>query len=250
MIAATVSVPISYLDLVLRIPTANRELDILGTEYERCLAHNSLLYWLMRGDLKFFLYSDAWKPQDWANWLFDNFNYVVVIPFIPVFALMLRPTRKISFVLICIFTAIAFVVAVESVAFAKRRLGFVMAVQDRKCTFGFIDQVTKNYALNLIARQLTYKINDDFLKTNALIVPLFVDGTNFVLAAKFKPHVTSTWHMEAWLPSMAREVIVRIQPYWTVARRINYGLLVVMYDKDDTLLQRRHITPNDCPKWP
>ena len=59
---AVVSIPISYLSLI--VPSENRELDIFATEYEHCLSHNSILYWLLRGDLKYFLYSDVWKPGD------------------------------------------------------------------------------------------------------------------------------------------------------------------------------------------
>jgi hypothetical protein len=117
LILAVASIPISYLDFTLHIPTANRELDIFATEYERCLAHHSILYRLIRGEIQFFLYVDRWKPQDWVNWLFDNYHYVLVAPFLPVFAFMLRPKRKISPVLVCFFTAIAYVVSVEGADF-------------------------------------------------------------------------------------------------------------------------------------
>jgi hypothetical protein len=62
---ALLSIPVSYLSLV--VPSGNREIDVFATEREHCLAHSSMLYWLLRGDLKFYLYSDAWKPADWAN---------------------------------------------------------------------------------------------------------------------------------------------------------------------------------------
>jgi hypothetical protein len=93
LVLTIVSIPISYLDFTFGIPTANREVDIFATEYERCLADNSTFYWLMRGDLKFFLYSDRWKPQDPANWLFDNYSYVVVLPFLPILALTFDQTK-------------------------------------------------------------------------------------------------------------------------------------------------------------
>ena len=160
LILAAASIPISYLDFTLHIPAANRELDIFATEYERCLAHNSILYRLMRGEIQFFLYVDRWKPQDWANWLFDNYHYVLMWPLFPVFAFMLRPKRKISLVLICLFTAIAYVASVEGSDFIKRRTNFMMAVNDTECTFGHLDQVISKYAPGLIARQIAYKINN------------------------------------------------------------------------------------------
>jgi hypothetical protein len=42
VVEALVSIPVSYLSLI--VPSGSRELDIFGTERERCLAHSSLLY--------------------------------------------------------------------------------------------------------------------------------------------------------------------------------------------------------------
>lgn len=95
IVEALASIPVSYLSLI--VPSETRELDIFGTERERCLANSSFSYWLLRGDIKFFLYSDAWKPADWANWLLDNYYHFVAIPFLFIFALMLAPARKVSF---------------------------------------------------------------------------------------------------------------------------------------------------------
>ena len=108
---ALLSIPVSSLSLV--VPSENREIDVFATERERCLAHSSALYWLLRGDMKFFLYSDAWKPADWTNWLLDNYYHVLFVPFLFIFALTLGPARKVSFVFVCFFTAVAFVTAVE-----------------------------------------------------------------------------------------------------------------------------------------
>ena len=50
-----------------------------------------------------------WKPADWANWFLDNYDYVLFIPFVFIFVLMLRPARKTSFVFVFLFTAAAYV---------------------------------------------------------------------------------------------------------------------------------------------
>jgi hypothetical protein len=112
LVEHAVTILASHLHLTLRIPAGNRELDLFDTEFERCVADNSILYWLLRGDIKFYLYNDVWKPQNWANWFFENYSYLVAIPFVFIFALMLRPVRKISLILICLVSMIAFV-AVE-----------------------------------------------------------------------------------------------------------------------------------------
>jgi hypothetical protein len=102
--AAIAPIPVSYFKL--GIPTATREVDIFSTEYESCLAHNSPSYWLLRGDLKYYLYSDAWKPAGWVNWFLDKYEYVLMIPFLFALVFMLRPKRKISIVLLCLVAAV------------------------------------------------------------------------------------------------------------------------------------------------
>jgi hypothetical protein len=188
-----VAIPLNYLNLTLTIPAGNRELDLFGTEYERCLADNSILYWLLRGDIKFYLYFDIWRPQDWANWFFENFSYLVAFPIAFIFALMLRPVRKISFVLICLITMGVFVAVQEGRDFAVGQLGNMLAMRDFKCTFGHINQVTTKYAPDLVARQLAYKINNDSLKAHQFLAALSVDGaalsvdgTNLVARSKTK----------------------------------------------------------------
>jgi hypothetical protein len=175
-----------------------------------------------------------------------------MIPFLFVFASMLRPTRKISFISICLFTAVAFAVVQEGTDFAKRRLGFLMAVQDTKCTFGFLDQVTKNYAPNLIAKHIAYKINNDALKSHTYFAPLVV-ATNaenvFLLSTKLK--VELTWQLQSQFLSLVRQSYCSdSNPYWVAARRINYRVFFLVYDRDDAVRYQQLITPKDCLAWP
>ena len=245
---ALLSIPVSYLSLI--VPSENRELDIFGTERERCLAHSSPLYWLLRGDLKFFLYSDVWKPADWTNWLLDNYHHPLAIPFMFIFALMLGLTRKASLILAYLFSLAAFVIAVESVEFGKRQFGNALAQRDEpKCVVDFLDQVTKNYAPSLIARQIAYKINNDSLKTHTYFAPLVALGTDLTLAMKFKPDVEPTLVTKlSWTVQQAYCSNGNI--YWITARRINSRLALLVQNDDNTVLYKQLITPKDCPAWP
>jgi hypothetical protein len=215
----------------------------------------AFLYWLLRGDIKFYLYSDAWKAQNWTNWFFENYSYLVAVPLVFIFALMLRPTRKISFVLICIVAMGVFVAVEEGRGFAVRQLGNMLAMRDFKCTFGHIEQVAKKYAPDLIARQIAYKINNDSFKANQFLAALSidgaglsVDGTNLVLEVKPKPEAKLT---AAWLTLFSgiihKDYCSNSNPYWVAIRRINYGLLLNVYDKDDrALILTQQFTPRDC----
>jgi hypothetical protein len=151
LVNSVVALAVFYLD---RAPS--REIDYVGTEYEKCLADNSYLYWLLRGDLKFYLSSDLWRPE---NWFLENYYYLVAIPFVFIFALMLRPVRKISFVLICIVAAIPYIAVDKGIDFARRQSMSLLMARD-KCTANFLlDQVTSKYASDLIAQQLTRKVH-------------------------------------------------------------------------------------------
>jgi hypothetical protein len=243
---AAVSVPISYLELKLNIPAVGRQIDLFATEWEKCLADNSLAYWLIRGDLQYYLFHDRWKPQDWANWFFDNFNYILIVPFLVVFALMLRPRKKLSFVLIIIYCLLGYTAAIETTAFLKRQISQMLADRDPICLTKHVDQIAEKYSPNLIAQQVLYKINNAATKADQLIAPLFLDQTNFVLALQFKPEATFDWDSVDKLVVHFRDSYCSSFLYWQVARRIKYGLLVVIYDSDKRLIRRQQSIPADC----
>jgi hypothetical protein len=201
------------------------------------MADNSILWWLLRGDIKFYLYSDVWKPQDWANWFLENYSYLVAIPFVVIFAAMLRPKRKISFILICLVAMGAFVAVEKGRRFAVDQLGHQLAVRDTKCKFGYLDQVINNYSPSLIARQIAYKINNDSLKNQSFFAPLTVHNTNLVLAAKSPP-----WGIDVLYSYCKND-----NPYWIAARRINFNLLLIVSDKDGAVQFQQLFTPQHCP---
>ena len=157
--------------------------------------------------------------------------------------------------MVFLFTAAAFVIAVESVNFAKRQLGNALAQQDSKCVISFLDQVTKNYAPSLIARQIAYKINNDSLKTHSYFAPLAAFGTDLALAAKFKPDAEPSRELIETLPwTVQLSYCSNSNIYWITARRINARLAFIVQKDDDTVLYKQLITPKDCqvsrPAWP
>jgi hypothetical protein len=244
--ASLAAIPVSYLVLTLTMPATGRELDVLATEYQRCLAGNSILYWLFNGEFKFYLSS---KPQDWENWFLENYYYLLAIPFVFIFALMLRPVRKISFVLIGIVTAITFVVVDQGISWARQQFSSLLAPRD-KCTNEFLVQVTNKYAPDLVARQIAYKIDNVSQKDDILFSSLAVHGTNLVLQVKLKPDV-NTPQLASDTPLLIwRHYYCSDDLYLLALRRINYNLLVAMYDNDGTLLQQQQFTPKDCPASP
>ena len=244
VVAALVAIPVYYLDtLMTPVPTGNRQLDILKTELEHCFSDNSIFYWLLRGDLKFYLYADAWKP--WANWFFENYYYFVAIPFFFIFARMLRPASTISFAFVCVVTAVGFIAASEGLNFAEDRLRSLLAARD-KCTSVAFDQITNKYAPDLVAGQIVYKIDSVSQKDDILFSSLAVHGTNVVAQIKVKPDIKA-WQKEQIPAATWQAYCSDSDPYWRTVRRINYNLTFLLYDNDGTLLHQEQITPKDCP---
>jgi len=145
----------------------------------------------------------------------------------------------------------AFIAVEEGRKFAVSQISFLLAVRDTECTFGFIDQVTKNYAPELIARQLAYKIHNQsrVSQTVSRFPSMVVHGKDLILAVKLRPG--NSWQMATAVSSNMRQSYCSDNdPYWVAVRRINYNLLLVMHDSDDSLLPQVQFTPKDCPKWP
>jgi hypothetical protein len=175
---------------------------------------------------------------------------MLAIPFLVILALMLGSARKLSFVFTYLFTAVAFVVAVESVNFATRQLGVVLALKDSKCVLSYVDHIIKNYAPSLIARQITYHINNDARHTRTFFAPLIVYETDLGLALKFKPSVEPTWEAIARLSFLIKQAYCSDgNIYWITARRINSPLFLRIQQDDNTVLHRQIFTPKDCPAW-
>jgi hypothetical protein len=152
---------------------------------------------------------------------------------------------------VCLFTGFAFVTAVESVNFAKRQLGVALARQDTKCTLGSLDEITKNYAPDLIARQVAYKINNDSLKSHTYFAPLAALGKDLALAARLKPDLDPTWVLMAKLPWLVQQSYCSdSNVYWITARRINSRLAFIVQKDDNTIILRQLFAPKDCPAWP
>lgn len=192
-----------------------------------------------------------WKPADWANWLFDNYDYVLFIPFVFIFVLMLRPGRKTSFLFICLFTALAYVAVVEGNNFLKRKLGFWLAVQDTKCTLGHLDPIIKNYAPSLVARQIAYKINNTSRMSHTFFAPITSNGVDLVQIATLKPTAEPNWQLFSTISAVIHQSYCsESNPYWVAARRINSRLIHGTYDHNNKLLYQQIESPKDCPAWP
>jgi hypothetical protein len=240
LVISVAALAVAFLD---RAPS--RDEDVIVTLHEKCLADNSNLYWLLRGDLKFYLSSDRWRPE---NWFLENYRYLLAIPFVFIFALMLRPVRKISFALICIVAAITFVAVDKGMDFARRQSASLLMARD-KCTAEFLlDQAISKYAPDRIARQLTHKFTNDVLKSSyTYFSSLAVHGTSLVMPFKLNPGVDKSRVLEQVSSTIRQLYCTDNEFYWFAIRRINYNLLLVMYDSDDTLLDQKRFTPTDCP---
>jgi hypothetical protein len=178
LVFALTNIPVSYLNFALTVPSGQRELDIFETVHEVCVARHSFLYWLVRGDTQWYLHhGDLWKPGGVS--LGAITNYLVAVPFLFTFAVMItakcQPKRQIiSIFALVAFGAIAFAVARESVHYVKNKaLSFLVRSTIECDTDVYADEVLASYSSSLIVRQALYIINNNVQKHYPVLPPLY-----------------------------------------------------------------------------
>jgi hypothetical protein len=82
------------------------ELDIVGTELERCLSRSSYVYWLIRGDLQFFNHQPA--DTAWVDVVREYASYVLIVPFGVIFAKLMKARYGASLQLNILFALLTY----------------------------------------------------------------------------------------------------------------------------------------------
>jgi hypothetical protein len=142
----------------------------------------------------------------------------------------------------------AFVTTVAGLNFIKARFNSLIWIKDTNARLAL--QVISKYAPNLIAEQIAYKIKNDALKSaNTYFSSMAVHGTSLVMPLKLNAGVDK-WRVRGQVRPIVRQVYCNNENYWVAVRRINYNLLLVMYDYDYTLLDQHQFTPKDCQALP
>lgn len=244
---------IAYFDYLLRVPIPLTAVDIFATEYERCLSQESLMYWLIRGDLQFLIYSDVWRSGDWYRRAFeyqDYFQYIIVAPFLLIFSQMIRARYGGRIVVLTSIAAFGFIVAVETARIAiDQTVNRIMVASN--CNRTFLDQIAKKYSITLIAQQIEYKLNNELRRElpGEIRAPfLRLRAVDFVFSAKLNRAPEIDWvAFVSQLDNGFKGSYCSNHVHWEMMRRINHNLVVLFtHWNDDRVVYAKRFEPQVC----
>lgn len=87
--------------------------DLIANEIEQCLSSNSVLYWLMRGDLRFLLDASQSEVADFKAFLEQAGYYFLIVPFTLAFGRMVSIHYSGNYIVIALMALLAFGAAKE-----------------------------------------------------------------------------------------------------------------------------------------
>jgi len=240
---ALVGLPLSYLNYALT-PAGPREVDLFASELEKCLTAKSFAYWLIRGDLQFFMHDDKW--QFWAQRFIDLRQYITVIPFAFLFAQMIRTRYKGNFTVVVIATCIAFGFTIEAYAWVQAKAR--QALENKtNCESSYVQTIVSKYSTERIAKQLEFKLsnplNQIFAKANMVF---WLDGNEYIIAIKVDPNAVSPAQLSGAASQFFRSSYCSPHPYWSAMRKMRYSLTAFVFHQERTIFALR-LKPDDCP---
>lgn len=223
----------------------SRDIDIFGSEYERCLASGSIVYWTLRGDLSFFS-RPLWLGSDHLSLLKDNLIYIVVVPFCILFGQLLYKRYGTSRNLMSIAALVAFVAVVQGHARATDAITSAIANKS-DCFTRSVQTAQNRYNRTVLAQQAANSINSQF--------------SGWVKAERRVVHVTSEGLTMRFLVQQD-EVNEQLRPAGLIyetsrlycdertsfryAKWMREILTVDIIDSQHQLLFRQRISPDNC----
>lgn len=250
LVLSVAAMPLQYADYALNFVPAEQIVDIFSTELERCTAQSSLIYWLVRGDLQFYLYGDQWKSTGTLGYAINNLHYLIAPPFVLLFAAILRAKFGGRLVVAATLAGLCVVAAFVSFERAERWIADSRQEAAPECITKAIVSIMRRYSTDLIARQVEYKINNDLTKSAGNEKKLlYYERTQFSWRGSMKRGVIdSMFKSGAELPGAMRRMYCSINWYWVVMRSTNlpFDVKIVVEESNEVAFSGRYL-PEDCP---
>jgi len=224
-----------------------RELDIFETEWEKCLSKESFAYWLIRGDLVFFLYNDKWQPANWAQLLMSYRGYVTMLPFAFILTRMVTTKFNRNFLIVVTAIIASFVAAYGGYYWIEGKVRDALAPKSN-CLQAYVKTVLSTYSTDRIARQLEFKLTNELQRNLANPnLTLRLKGNDYVLSANLRraANTPSEKQIADDLKRFHRGLYCSDTPYWVATRAIKYNLAVSVSLEGWPIFSQR-LEPKDC----
>jgi hypothetical protein len=138
------------------------ELDVIQTEFQRCLSEYSYAHWLVRGHVEYLNYA-APEPE-----LFEaakNYaEYLLILPFCVILGKLMNGRYGASVALNSIAAFIAFL-SVVNVTWYAVKASLDSAVEPSKCAESSAQRAFAKYNSALVMRQIADRINQDIKRS-------------------------------------------------------------------------------------
>lgn len=236
----------ALLYLATKVTTA--EPDLFATEYEACLTRESLLYWLLRGDLTFYsapiVVSSYFSTSTIVDWL----QYVVAAPFCLLFGFLLKGRYGTSAVMMSAAAAGAFVIVVSGYAFAIEKTTDWIRNSSR-CFETSIRTVEAKYSRASVLRQTSDKINRELIaKTSELKLMVYPRAAGLAMDLRLREDGSSLLQQAQETMKVVTVLYCDERTQFWYAKRLGLTFTVTVHDPAGKPLLRNDITTAVCTR--
>ena len=220
------------------------ELDVIGTEVERCLTGNSYVYWLVRGDLKFFTHS----PFEATNLALvkEYASYGLIIPFCIVFAKLMKGRYSASVWLNMVIAVAAYAIVVNAVNYALDRAQQSIYARS-SCAETAARSAFATYNSGVVTRQIGERVNRQLRNNLGTNSPsLTVQGTGFAVNLQLRSSETPEETIKA-LSTASRSLYCANNTDMRLARAISLPLNLTIHEAGGPkVVYQEQIVPATC----
>lgn len=227
------------------------EIDILATVYEQCLAEESFLYWLLRGDLRFFVDLPKARGGEHLELVKDYFQYALAVPFCVLFAKLLHGRYAAPVLLNTVLGVVVFLLVVPGFLYGRQQIEAAL-VRNSACDTDHVAlRASQKYNPSLLARQIVARTNAQLSRTSGTYGTwMSLAEGRLAMAVQVRPGIEDVRGAAAAIARGARSLYCESNSNLQYARSLGMALLLTVRDDAERIIFREKIDPSACPSGP
>src|SRR5262249_45958602 len=166
-------------------------------------------------------------------------RYIVVVPFLWIFGGFLAAKYNVPRLLGALIGLVAFTACAEGYWRLDDRIATAIA-DNSDCFDRMVKQVAAEYRPELLAHQVEVLLNNELRPDYSM----HVAGTDFVVSRVVPGESFAGMSFPPGLLRIRNEYCSDDDPYWRLAREINYNLLLSASDENGKVVLAERIEPN------
>ena len=222
------------------------EVDIIGTEFEKCLANASFVYWLLRGNLTF--HFAALSETLSVVQIKEILDGIIVLPFCVLFAYMMKARYEVSAIMNFVFALTAFIICTQITYVASEKIRIAVA-QRYPCIETAAKTAAATFNHDTLGEQLAFRINLQLAKQYGASRPYVVWRQGFYevdsVLIESRGQTEDAAAARRNLETM-RKLYCGSSTDFTFARHMNKALTFRMRNTDKAVILEQQLTPANC----